>query len=295
MNCELSNHVLITMRFAGTRYHGFQVQKNALSVCEALQNALERLYGTRPPVKGCSRTDAGVHALGYCVSYFQPKPIEPRRLPLAVNRFLPEDIRVVAARAVPEDFHARYSAESKEYIYRIHNSSIADPFQNGLCWRVPAKLDEAAMACAAEALVGTHDFAAFCSVGSDVADTVRTVHFARVERTGEDITFHVSANGYLYNMVRIMVGTLVDAGAGRMPPQRMREIIAGKDRSAAGDTAPPQGLFLYRVNYPLLDTVQDAEEQDLQEQCTEHGAERETQSRGAGAAVPARAQETEDF
>ena len=103
---EGAMHVLITLRFVGTRYHGFQVQKNALSVCEVLQNALQRLYGTRPPVKGCSRTDAGVHALGYCVSYFQPKPIEPRRLPLAVNRFLPEDIRVTAAYAVPEGFHA---------------------------------------------------------------------------------------------------------------------------------------------------------------------------------------------
>lgn len=251
-------HVLITLRFVGTRYHGFQVQKNALSVCEVLQNALERLYGTRPPVKGCSRTDAGVHALGYCVSFFQPKPIEPRRLPLAINRFLPEDIRVTAARAVPKDFHARYSAESKEYLYRIHNSSIADPFQNGLCWRVPAPLNEAAMARAAEALCGTHDFAAFCAAGSDVADTVRTVLFARVRRTGEDITFHVCADGYLYNMVRIMVGTLVDAGAGRMPPQRMQEILQSKNRGAAGDTAPPQGLFLYRVNYPRADTACEA-------------------------------------
>ena len=242
-------HVLITLRFVGTRYHGFQVQKNALSVCEVLQNALERLYGTRPPVKGCSRTDAGVHALGYCVSFFQPKAIEPRRLPLAVNRFLPEDIRAVAAREVPDDFHARYSAESKEYLYRIHNSAVADPFQNGLCWRVPALLDTNAMARAAEYFIGTHDFAAFCSVGSDVVDTVRTVRFARVSRAGDDITFHVCADGYLYNMVRIMVGTLVEAGAGRMPPERVRDILAGKDRGAAGDTAPPQGLFLYRVNY----------------------------------------------
>ena len=275
------------MRFVGTRYHGFQVQRNALSVCEVLQNALEQLYGTRPPVKGCSRTDAGVHALGYCVSYFQPKPIEPRRLPLAVNRFLPEDIRVTQACAVPGDFHARYSAESKEYIYRIHNSSIADPFQNGLCWRVPTRLDDAAMARAAGALVGTHDFAAFCSVGSDVADTVRTVHFARVRRTGEDITFHVCANGYLYNMVRIMVGTLIEAGAGRMPPQRMREIIEGKDRSAAGDTAPPQGLFLYRVNYPPFDTACDARGQGAEETAEPEAQDRSTrklQGGDAGAA-----------
>lgn len=246
-------HVLITMRFVGTRYHGFQVQKNALSVCEVLQDALERLYGVRPPVKGCSRTDAGVHALGYCVSYTQPRPIEPRRLPLAVNRFLPEDVRVVSARPVEESFHARYSAQSKEYLYRIHNSPVADPFQNGLCWRFSIPLDAEKMHAAAQYFVGRHDFAAFQSVGGGVVDTVRTVQFARVARTGEDITFHVCADGYLYNMVRIMTGTLVEAGAGRMPPERTREILQGKNRAAAGDTAPAQGLFLYRVHYGAKD------------------------------------------
>lgn len=243
-------HVCITLRFVGTQYHGFQVQKNAITVCEVLQNALERLYGTRPPVKGCSRTDSGVHALGYCVSYTQPKPIPERKLPLAINRFLPDDVRVTAARQVAPDFHARYSARSKEYLYRIHNSAVADPFQNGLCWRYPVPLDAQAMQRAADQLVGTHDFAAFMSSGSDITDTVRTVHFARVRRVGEDIVFHVCADGYLYNMVRIFVGTLVEVGAGRMPSEQMADVIAGKIRAAAGDTAPAQGLFLYRVNYP---------------------------------------------
>lgn len=242
-------HTLMTLRFVGTHYHGFQVQKNALSVCEVLQDALERLYGTRPPVKGCSRTDAGVHALGYCVSFTQPKPIEPRRLPLAVNRFLPEDVRVMEAREVPASFHARYSAKSKEYLYRIRNSAVADPFQQGLCWRVTAPLDEERMQRAARQFVGTHDFSAFCSAGSDVEDRTRTVYFAQVRRAGADITFHVCADGYLYNMVRIMTGTLIEAGTGRMEPQRVREILAARDRSLAGDTAPAQGLFLYKVNY----------------------------------------------
>lgn len=243
-------HVCITLRFEGTRYHGFQVQKNALSVCEVLQDALEKLYGTRPPVKGCSRTDSGVHALAYCVSYTQPKPIHPRKLPLAINRFLPEDVRVVKAREVPADFHARYSSESKEYLYRIHNSPVGDPFRNKLSWRISAPLDSDAMAQAAAYLVGTHDFAAFMSAGSDITDTVRTVYSARVWRENEDILFHVCANGYLYNMVRIFVGTLVEAGAGRMRPEQMKEVIESKDRSKAGDTAQAQGLFLYRVNYP---------------------------------------------
>ena len=212
------------------------MQKNALSVCEVLQNALESLYGVRPPVKGCSRTDSGVHALGYCVSYTQPKPIPPRKLPLAVNRFLPDDVRVTEAHRVPEDFHARYSAKSKEYIYRIHNSAVADPFQNGLCWRFPGPLDAGRMERAAQYLVGKHDFVSFMSSGSDIADTVRTVYFAHVRREGDDITFHVCADGYLYNMVRIFVGTLVEAGAGRMPPERVRDILEEKKRSLAGDT-----------------------------------------------------------
>lgn len=242
-------HVCITLRFTGTRYHGFQVQKNALSVCEVLQDALESLYGERPPVKGCSRTDSGVHALGYCVSYTQPKPIPTRKLPLAVNRFLPDDVRVTEARQVPENFHARYNAKSKEYIYRIHNSAVTDPFQNGLCWCISGPLDADRMERAAQYFVGKHDFASFMSSGSNIVDTVRTVYFARVRREGDDISVHVCADGYLYNMVRIFVGTLVEAGAGRMPPERMRNILEGKKRSLAGDTAPAQGLFLYRVNY----------------------------------------------
>ena len=243
-------HVCITLRFAGTRYHGFQVQKNALSVCEVLQNALESLYGVRPPVKGCSRTDSGVHALGYCVSYTQPKPIPPRKLPLAVNRFLPDDVRVTEAHRVPEDFHARYSAKSKEYIYRIHNSAVADPFQNGLCWRFPGPLDAGRMERAAQYLVGKHDFVSFMSSGSDIADTVRTVYFAHVRREGDDITFHVCADGYLYNMVRILAGTLCEVGAGRLRAADIPAILASRDRSRAGPTLPAKGLFLKCVEYP---------------------------------------------
>lgn len=242
-------HVLITMQFDGTNYHGFQVQKNALSVCEVLQNALERLYGERPPVKGCSRTDAGVHAQGYCVSYRQPKPIAPEKLPLAVNRFLPDDIRVVSARQVDEDFHARYSSVSKEYVYHVRNSRVADVFRGRYEWRVSAPLDVEAMRRAAQYVCGTHDFRAFMSSGSDLEDTVRTVHFFRVEKTGDEIVFHICADGYLYNMVRILVGTLIEAGTHRMKAEEMADVIASCDRARAGDTAPAQGLCLYRVNY----------------------------------------------
>lgn len=242
--------VLITLSYDGTRYHGFQVQQNALTVCEVLQNALQQLYGTRPPVKGCSRTDAGVHATGYCVSYEQPKPIDPFKLPLAINRFLPPDVRVHHARWVDDDFHARYSAISKEYRYRVRASAVDSPFDSAYCWRIARKLDVAAMQQAAQYAVGTHDFCAFMSTGSKVEDTVRTVFFFRVEQEGEIITFHISADGYLYNMVRILVGTLIDVGAGRKRPEEMKQVIEGKDRSKAGDTAPAKGLFLHCVHYP---------------------------------------------
>ncbi|MEG1271091.1 MAG: tRNA pseudouridine(38-40) synthase TruA [Ruthenibacterium sp.] len=242
-------HTLITLGFIGTRYHGFQVQKNALSVCEVLQNGMEKLYGTRPDVKGCSRTDAGVHAIGYCVSFTQPKPIAPYKLPLALNRYLPADIRVSKAEEVAENFHARYDSVSKEYLYRIRNSAIDDVFETGLCWRCTPHLELKPMQEAAQLLCGTHDYAAFMSAGSKIEDTVRTVHFFNVTQSGADITFHICANGYLYNMVRILVGTLVEVGMGHLKPQDVCAIIDGKDRAKAGDTVSAQGLFLYKVNY----------------------------------------------
>ena len=240
---------LLTLAYDGTNYCGFQVQPNGRSVAATFQDALEAVLGSRPDIKGCSRTDAGVHALGFRLNFHADTRIPPQKLPLALNQHLPPDIRVLAAQTVPEDFHARYSAKSKEYIYRIHNSAVADPFQNGLCWRFPGPLDAGRMERAAQYLVGKHDFVSFMSSGSDIADTVRTVYFAHVRREGDDITFHVCADGYLYNMVRIFVGTLVEAGAGRMPPERVRDILEEKKRSLAGDTAPAQGLFLYKVNY----------------------------------------------
>ena len=241
--------ICITLAFCGTRYHGFQVQQNALSVCEVLQNALEALYGARPPVKGCSRTDAGVHAIAFCVSYEPPRALPLEKLPLAINRFLPEDVRVLEARAVPQAFHARYSARSKEYLYRVHNSAVEDVFQRGLCWRVSGHLDASAMREAMQLLCGTHDYAAFMASGSSITDTVRTVYWFRLEEKGEDLTFHICADGYLYHMVRILVGTVVEVGAGRRTPQSAAEALESRQRALAGPTAPAQGLFLYRVHY----------------------------------------------
>ena len=177
--------MLLTLRFDGTAYHGFQVQKNALSVCEVLQNGMQALYGTRPPVKGVRARTLVCTRWNIVVSYAPPKPIPPAKLPLSLNRFLPDDIRVLAAREVPDDFHARYSAQSKEYLYRIWNSPVDDPFEAKYHWRISQPLNEAAMARAAAYAVGTHDFAAFMSAGSKITDTVRTVHFFSCAARGQ--------------------------------------------------------------------------------------------------------------
>ncbi len=242
---------LITVAFCGSEYHGFQVQENALSVCTVLQDAMEKVFGARPQVKGCSRTDSGVHALHYCVSFFADTALTNYKMPLAINAHLPRDIRVLSARQVPQDFHARYSAVAKQYVYRVHNSAVSSPFFDGICWRVGPPLALEPMRQAAAAVVGTHDFASFMSGGSKIIDTVRTVYAFDVRREGEWLLFTICADGYLYNMVRILVGTLVEIGAGRIKAEAMPGIIAAARRSAAGPKAPAQGLFLDSVFYDL--------------------------------------------
>ncbi|MCL2056867.1 MAG: tRNA pseudouridine(38-40) synthase TruA [Oscillospiraceae bacterium] len=242
-------NILITLSFCGTRYHGFQVQENALSVCEVFQDALEKAVGARCDVKGCSRTDSGVHANKYCLSVKTESALPCGDLVRALNHYLPGDIAVLGACDVPGDFHARYSCTGKEYVYKIHNSHIRDPFSPGLSYRLGFALDEAALHKEAQDFIGTHDFAALCSKDGDIADTVRTVHSFSVTREGEMLLFTVRGGGFLYNMVRIMVGTLVFIGMGRIGKGAIPEIIASKDRSRAGKTMPAQGLYLNDVFY----------------------------------------------
>lgn len=243
-------NTLIRMAFRGTAYHGFQVQKNAPTVCAALQDAMQGVFGVRPDVKGCSRTDAGVHARDFCVSFRHQTDIPCEKLPLALNSRLPEDIRVRTAQRVPEDFHARYSAVEKEYEYVILNALIEDVFARGLYYRAPGPLGAAAMDAAGRALVGCHDFAAFMSSGSDVQDTRRTVTRLCVRRAGDRVILAVAADGFLYNMVRIIAGTLLAVGQGRMGCADVENALALKDRAKAGNTLPAKGLFLHRVTYP---------------------------------------------
>lgn len=249
----MRRHILLTIAFRGTAYHGFQVQSNAATVAQTLQDAIEKLMGVREEIKGCSRTDSGVHAVAYAVSFFTDAAIPCMKLPLALNAHLPADIRVCAAREVPFDFHARYSAKTKTYLYRILNSPIESPFEEGLSWRINAPLDAEKMQQAAAALVGQHDFASFMSAGSTIeqqgGSTVRTVTDCAVTRQGEEIRLLITADGYLYNMVRIIAGTLAEVGAGRICATAMPQILAACDRGTAGPTAPAKGLFLYRVEY----------------------------------------------
>lgn len=247
-------NILITMAYVGTNYHGFQVQKNAVGVCAVLQNAMEKVLGCRPDVKGCSRTDAGVHARQYCVSFHSNTQIPLRKLPLAFNRYLPADIRVKTAQQVPEHFHARYHAAGKEYEYIFLNTAIDNPFFEGRYYRVPYALDVQAMHKAGQHWVGKHNFASFMSAGSDIEDTVRTVQGVSVARSGEQVVFTVSADGFLYNMVRIMAGTLLWVGSGRITQEQAKTILESKNRAAAGETMPAKGLFLNKVFYNEEDT-----------------------------------------
>ncbi|MBQ8647091.1 MAG: tRNA pseudouridine(38-40) synthase TruA [Oscillospiraceae bacterium] len=244
---------LCVIAYKGTNYCGFQVQKNGLSVCEVFQDALEAVLGERPDVKGCSRTDAGVHAAGFCLNFHSDTRIPPEKLPLALNSRLPEDVRVLSARVVDEAFHARYSAHAKTYRYHILNSQIDSAFGRDYYYRAPGPLDVAAMDAAAKEFVGTHDFMALCSAGSEIAargDTVRTITDCGVRREGEYVIVTVTADGYLYNMVRILAGTLLEAGQGRRDAQSIAPLLAGRARTAAGPTLPAKGLFLWRVDYP---------------------------------------------
>lgn len=244
-------NLLLSIRFLGTAYHGWQIQHNAVTVQEKVQQALRAVLGTQPDIKGCSRTDTGVHASCFCVSLRTESRIPCDRLPIALNVNLPMDIAVLSCREVPDDFHARYSAKGKRYIYKILNTPLRDPFYDGLALHYPRPIDAAVMNEACRSYIGTHDFAAFCASGTSVEDTVRTVFDAEVRRDGDLVSFTVSADGFLYNMVRIMAGTLLAVNEGKLSPADIPDVIASHDRNRAGITAPPHGLYLDEVFYDL--------------------------------------------
>ena len=241
--------ILLTLRYDGTAYHGWQVQPNAPTVQETLQDAVEAVTGVRAGIIGCSRTDAGVHADKFCCTFDTDSPLRGNKLCSALNFHLPPDIAVYDARETAADFHPRYDARGKRYVYRIWNGAQRHPVYDRFALHRNRPLDAAALSAQAADYIGTHDFAAFCAADSDVQGTVRTVRDCRVERQGELVLFTVEADGFLYNMVRIMVGTLLEIADGRLEPGCIPAIIAGKRREAAGPTAPAKGLCLQEVFY----------------------------------------------
>ncbi len=243
-------NLLLVIRYDGARYHGWQVQQNAVTVQQVFQDALERILGERPDVKGCSRTDAFVHALEFCVSFRTERGIPCGRLVGALNHFLPEDIAVLSCREVPVEFHARYSCTGKEYQYLIWNRKERDPFLRGRALHYWYPLDLGRLNRAAAFFLGAHDFTSFCAQDARRPGRMtRTVTKSEWSREGGLVRYCVAADGFLYHMVRIMVGTMLRIARGRMEPEDVARVLAAADRAAAGPTAPPQGLYLKQVWY----------------------------------------------
>ncbi len=242
-------NIALRLSYTGTAYHGWQVQKNAVTVAEVLEKALASVVGHPVRVTGAGRTDAGVHAQVYVANFRTTSGIPAQRLPLAVNTRLPDDISVCKATVVPDGFNAIGSCRKKEYTYKIYNSRIRDPFYVNRVWFYPRLLDETIMAAAARQLVGTHDFAAVRNVGTETLTTVRTVHYFEIERHGDLIDCRMCADGFLYNMARAMVGTCIYAAEGKLNPAEIPEILASRNRTLAGPTAPPDGLYMTNLWY----------------------------------------------
>ena len=244
-------NIALRLSYTGTAYHGWQVQKNAISVAETLEKALSTVVCHPVKCTGAGRTDAGVHAEHYVANFRTNSRIPVDRLPFAVNTHIPEDIVVKAAYEVAEDFNAIGSCIKKEYTYRVYNSRIRNAFYVDRAYFYPKHLDEVVMADAASRFVGTHDFACVRSVGTETKTTVRTVHYFTITREGDMISCRVCADGFLYNMVRAMVGTCVYASEGKLSPDDIPGLLEGRNRTDAGPTAPPQGLYMTNLWYPV--------------------------------------------
>lgn len=244
-------NILLEIAYLGKDFHGWQVQPGCRTVQGVLQNAYENLCGLSCRLTGCSRTDAGVHAKQFfCSAKSETAPGIPiEKLASAMNRALPSDLAVKSAREVGDLFHPRYDAKKKEYEYLIRNTAFRDPFSSGLVWQYERPLRLEKMQEGAAYFLGKHDFSSFCAAGSDVQSKVRTVDRCQVERDGDLVRITVSADGFLYHMVRIIVGTLADVSEGKYSPSDIESVLAAKDRKQAGRTAPGEGLYLRRVFY----------------------------------------------
>ena len=242
-------NIALQLMYNGTAYHGWQVQKTEVTVAETLERALATICCHPVKVTGCGRTDAGVHAEHYIANFRTASTIPADRIPLAVNTRLPEDIVVCRAFDVAEDFNAIGSCLRKEYTYRIFNSRIRNPFYVNRAYFYPKRLDEAVMDRAARAFEGTHDFRAVRSVGTETKTTVRTIYYCYVTRSEDLLELKVCANGFLYNMVRAITGTVLYAAEGKLTPEDIPVILRSGNRTLAGPTVPPGGLYLTKLWY----------------------------------------------
>lgn len=244
-------NIAVKIMYDGGSYHGWQIQPNGITVQERMETVLEELTGEKTTVYGCSRTDSGVHALEYVFNFRSDTKIPADRIPYALNTHLGnDDIAAISAKDVGENFNARFSSNGKRYVYKIWNSNIQNPFTAKYSWHVPYKLDVENMKRAAEHFCGTHDFSAFMAAGGSQKTTVRTIRDCCVLNScewKEQIEIEVEADAFLYNMVRIITGTLIEVGTGRKFADEIKRIIRECDRCGAGMTAPPQGLFLKKV------------------------------------------------
>lgn len=241
--------IKLIVAYDGTNYKGWQVQPNGITIEEVLNKKLTELLGEEITVAGASRTDSGVHSLGNVAVFDTNTRMPAEKISFALNQRLPEDIVVQDSCEVPEDWHPRYQNSRKTYEYRILNRTFRMPSRRFDTYFYHHPLDVEKMQKAASYLVGEHDFKSFCAIGAQVKTTVRTVYACDVLKNGEIITICVTGNGFLYNMVRIIAGTLIQVGGGALPPERIPEILAAQDRSAAGPTAPAQGLTMMGIEF----------------------------------------------
>ncbi len=241
--------IKLTIAYDGTNYCGWQIQPNGITIEEILNKSLSKMTGEEILVIGASRTDSGVHAQGNVAVFDTETTIPAERIAVALNQRLPDDIVITKSEEVPLDFHPRYCNCSKTYEYHIINTRIPIPTKRLTNYFVSYVLDIDKMRQAASCLVGEHDFVSFCNVRTDVENTVRTITTLDILTNGNEITIRITGNGFLYNMVRIIVGTLIRVGRGFYEPEKVKEILEAKDRKAAGVTAPAHGLMLMEINY----------------------------------------------
>ncbi len=246
----MKKRIRLYVAYDGTDYCGWQIQPNGITIEEVLNRRLKKLTGEDIHVIGASRTDSGVHALGNVAVFDTESPIPPERMAYALNQKLPPDIVIVRSEEVGQDWHPRYQQKvTKTYEYHIFNAKVPNPLKRRYSTFVSFPLDVEKMRKGASWLVGEHDFVSFCNVRTNVEDTVRRIDEIQIRETGPDITIQVTGNGFLYNMVRIIAGTLIRVGRGFYTPEKVKEILEAKERTQAGVTAPPQGLVLVGIEY----------------------------------------------